>query len=129
MNKRPYLLLIAAVALILSSFTDTKITNQEKIDIIVIPDTIKVIIDQSCYMCHNSDAKNKKAKMKFNFDKLDKLSLSKQISKLSKIAREVEKGDMPPEKFLEKNPSKELSAEDEQALIEWAKSYAKKLAK
>lgn len=128
MKNRYYLLVIAALVLVVSSFTKADVKSHEQETSFEIPDSINTIIDQSCYMCHNNDSKNTKAKMKFNFDKLADMSLSKQISKLSKIAKEVKKGDMPPEKFLANYPDKALSDEDEKSIAGWAKSYAKELS-
>jgi hypothetical protein len=92
-----------------------------------IPENISSILDESCVMCHNKDSKNMKAKLKLQLDDMDSLSKSKFLSKLSKIQKEVSKGEMPPEKFLEKNPDKKLSDEDKETLINWTKSYAAEL--
>lgn len=95
----------------------------------VVPENISAILDKSCVMCHNSESSNTKAKMKLKFEDLADMKVSKQISKLSKIAKEVNKGDMPPEKFTAKYPDKALTAEEKESLINWAKSYSAELAK
>lgn len=94
-----------------------------------IPENISAIMDKSCIMCHNAESKNSKAKLKLKLDELADMKVSKQISKLSKIAKEVSKGDMPPSKFTSKYPEKALSDEEKETLISWAKNYSEELAK
>jgi exonuclease VII small subunit len=55
--------------------------------------------------------------------------VSKQVSKLNKIVKEIEKGDMPPKKALEKYPDMALSADSQIQLIEWAKNSSDELMK
>lgn len=128
MKNQFYLFLVAAVLMLISGFSKAEINDEEGFKSYEVPENIATIIDQSCIMCHNADSDNKKGKMKFRFDKMSELKLSKQISKLSKIANEVEKGDMPPEKFLKHNLDKALTKADEEVLIDWARSYAKELS-
>ena len=61
-------------------------------------------------MCHNTDSKNTKGKMKFNFDKITNgdYSTGKVASKLRKIVSELNENSMPPKKFLSKHPEKAL---------------------
>ena len=112
----------------LSSFTyysNTMVHVQD--DGFVIPDNINTIFGSSCVECHVANASNGKAKMKFRIDKLTTLKRSKLIAKLGKIAREVEKGDMPPKKFVAKNPG--VPTEDEKKiLIAWARKVQAELA-
>jgi predicted transcriptional regulator len=129
MKNRYYILLMVTIGLVISGFNSAETEKFEANISYEVPENINVIIDKSCFMCHNADSKNKKAKMKFKLDKMSSMKVSKQISKLSKIAKEVDKGDMPPAKFLEHNPDKALSQEEKDTLIKWAKDYAKELAK
>ena len=43
------------------------------------------------------------------------------------IAKEVDEGHMPPEKFLAKYPDKNPSKKDKKAVVKWAKAAAKEL--
>jgi exonuclease VII small subunit len=133
MKKILTLFLIIVSGLLISAFNSHKSTgNTEKVEIksgITIPDDIKGILDNSCWGCHNSESKNTKAKAKMKFDKLNDLKVSKQVSKLNKIVKEIEKGDMPPEKTLEKYPDMALSADSQIQLIEWAKNSSDELMK
>ena len=66
--------------------------------------------------------------MKLKFDELPLMKKGKLISKLSKIAREVEKGDMPTKKFIKEFPDKVPTDEEKKVLIEWARNASKDLA-
>ena len=127
--KNSFLLFgIFLLSIALSSFS----SNVELRDVessYEIPENISAIMDKSCIMCHNAESKNSKAKLKLKLDELADMKVSKQISKLSKIAKEVSKGDMPPSKFTSKYPEKALSDEEKETLISWAKNYSEELAK
>lgn len=94
-----------------------------------LPENVNVIIQKSCYGCHNSDSRNEDAKEELDFNKMDKLSLMKKISAYKNIGETVEENEMPPKKFLEKRPEKKLSEEEKLVLINWAKKEAESLVK
>lgn len=124
------LLFLVASTSILFSFKNTEKTQSSPLipgNDIVIPENVQLIIDNSCFGCHNMDAKSDKAKDKLLFDKLNDLSKAKLVAKLDGIAVTVEEGEMPPEKFLAKNPEKALSKEEAAAIINWANQTADKL--
>ncbi len=120
------LIALLTLALGLSSFeySNSTYTSFEEVDTFQLPENINTIFQNSCYGCHNNDAKAKKAKMKFNIDKLSSLKKSKLVSKLNKVAKEVKNDDMPTEKILEKYPKMALSSEQKEVLISWAESTA-----
>ena len=91
------------------------------------PENIKAIIDQSCFQCHNIDSQNDKAKKALDFKSFDDLGKVRKITKLREMAETVEKGEMPPKKFLENNPDKKLTEEQVKILAEWAKKEASAL--
>lgn len=91
-----------------------------------VPDNIQVILDNYCLQCHGTDGSGK-AKMKWSFDKMSDLKVSKMLSKLSKISDEVSEEDMPPKKYLKKHPEKKMSADEKQLLIDWADGLAQSL--
>lgn len=93
------------------------------------PENIKAIIDNKCFGCHNTDSKNDKAKEDLDFNTLADLSLMKKVSTYNKIAEELEEKKMPPAKFLEHFPDKDVTSEERAALMEWAKNEAKALVK
>jgi len=93
----------------------------------IIPDNINAIFQGSCVECHIAESSNGKAKWKFRIDLLSTLKVSKLVSKLGKIAKEVEKGDMPTKKFVANNPG--VPSDDEKKiLIEWARKVQAELA-
>jgi hypothetical protein len=91
------------------------------------PEDIGKIIDKSCFGCHNTDSQNEDAREELDFNELDELKKVKKITTFRDIAEVVEKGEMPPEKFLERYPDKQLSDEEKAKLAEWAKKEAQKL--
>ncbi len=92
-----------------------------------IPENVNNIFNASCYKCHGGESKNYKARMKLKLDQLSKLKKSKLVSKLGKIAKEVEKGDMPTKKFVKNNPENVPTEEDKKVIIDWARKLAQEL--
>ena len=88
---------------------------------IEIPSQVKVVLDKSCTMCHNSDSKNTKGKLKLNFDNFSNgdYSKGKLIGKLNGISKVITKNDMPPKKFVEKYPERAPSAEELKLVKDW----------
>ena len=82
---------------------------------------VKTIIDNKCYGCHCQTSKSEKARHKLNLDSLWLITKVAQISKLDKIIETLEKGDMPPRKYLERKPEARLTAEETKAITDWAK--------
>lgn len=93
-----------------------------------IPDNVRQVLSTSCFDCHSAGSKNVKAKSKLNFSNWDDLSKAKKVSKLEKIQDVLKGGDMPPAKYIDKNPDKAPSAESKQAVLAWAQQESKKLA-
>lgn len=90
---------------------------------------VRSIIDQKCLGCHNPDAKNEKAKEKLQWDAIAKLSKAKQIAIMDEVLEVLEKGSMPPEKFLANRPEKKLTEDEVKLLTEWANANADRLLK
>jgi mono/diheme cytochrome c family protein len=99
---------------------------QEVSDQVEIPQNVQVILDRSCLPCHGVDGSGK-AKMKWNYEKMNEYNSSKLVSKLVKITENVSEGDMPPPKNIKKNPDRKLSEEDKSVLINWADGLAEKM--
>jgi hypothetical protein len=110
-----------------SGKTDKKVNSQE-ITEIIIADSVQVILEKSCLPCHGIDGSTK-AKMKWNFEKMPDLKVSKQVSKLAKIVSELEDGKMPTAKFIKKYPERNLTEGEKAILIKWAEEQAEKLTK
>ncbi len=84
------------------------------------PAKVKAVVDQKCYGCHNADSKNEKGKAKLDWDAFQSSKKSKQLATKGKIREVLEKGEMPPKKFLENKPEGKLSEEDLATLMEWS---------
>ncbi len=91
-----------------------------------LPAEVKAVVDQKCYGCHNANSKNEKAKAKLDWDALGKLKKSKQKATMGKISEILEKGEMPPKKFLENKPEAALSESDLATLVAWSAGKKKK---
>jgi cytochrome c551/c552 len=106
---------------------NTEVTSITKLEI---PGNVQSILDKSCVMCHNSESKNTKGKMKLNFDHFTdgKYSTGKLIGKLRGITKVLGKTSMPPKKFLAKYPDKALTADESKTLLDWATEQGKALA-
>lgn len=90
------------------------------------PATVKAVVDQKCYGCHNANSKNEKGKAKLDWDALAKLKKSKRLAAMDEIYEVLEKGEMPPKKYLDNKPEGKLSESDLATLMEWSKGKKKK---
>jgi len=130
--KKIFLLFLAAVLFTgLSSFQNqpqrlAKKALQNSEQSFQVPDDVQVILDNYCLQCHGSDGSGK-AKMKWNFDKMNAMKQSKVLSKLSKISDEVNDESMPPKKYLKKHPEKIMPADEKKLLTDWADELAESL--
>jgi uncharacterized membrane protein len=132
MKKKTFIFTgILFIAATLMSFTYTKkIVNdlapqQMKFEI---PSEVKTIINNKCFDCHNSTSKNKKGKMKLNFDNLSALKIHKLIGKLDNIYETVEEGEMPPKKAIAKYPDLKLTSEEIETIKNWVNKEIKTLS-
>jgi len=91
-----------------------------------LPDDVKAVVDKKCYGCHNANSKNEKAKAKLDWDALDKMKKSKRMAAMGEISEVLEKGEMPPKKFLENKPEAALSESDLATLAAWSAGKKKK---
>jgi mono/diheme cytochrome c family protein len=91
-----------------------------------LPDDVKAVVDKKCYGCHNANSKNEKGKAKLDWDTLDKMKKSKRMAAMGEIAEVLEKGEMPPKKFLENKPEAALSETELATLVAWSAGKKKK---
>lgn len=131
MRKLFFTILIAGVGLLFFNFTlpsEEVTTTSSKDNNIEFPENVQIILDNSCYGCHNSDSENQKSRDKLSFDKLNSIKTYKVIGKLTDIAEVLDEGEMPPKKFLAKYPEHAISDDDKEVLKKWAKDTAASLA-
>jgi len=118
------ILFLTAAGIFTMSFTnETLVATPDGDTSFEVPEDVQVILDKSCYMCHNSDSKSTKGKMKLDFDKLSTLKDSKLVGKMMKISKTVKNGKMPKKSFIEKYPDKALTTEESERLTSWADSF------
>lgn len=91
------------------------------------PEDIATILQTSCYDCHINSATNAKAKLKLNFSKWNELSDARKVARLEGICKEINKGSMPPSKYVSNNPGAVMSAEQKEAVCNWTVMETKKL--
>jgi mono/diheme cytochrome c family protein len=94
-----------------------------------LPANVKAVVDQKCYGCHNVESKNEKGKAKLDWDALVQAKKSKRLATMDKISEVLEKGEMPPQKFLEMKPEAKLSESDLATLKEWSAGKTKSAKK
>lgn len=123
--KRKNEFLVLLIGFLVLSVSAVASDNPAKAKANEMPETIKAIIDNKCFGCHNTESKNDKAKENLDFNTLGELSMMKKVSSYNKIAEVLGKQEMPPEKFLERFPDKNVTEEERTALMEWAKKEAK----
>lgn len=118
----PFILLITLIFFSFTKDLNEDYMNTSAIIPLEIPAEVKAVLDNKCMGCHSNDAKGGKSKMKMNFDKFTngEYSTGKTISKLGKITKQLDKGKMPPKKYLDKYPDKKLTEEENQLLLNWA---------
>ncbi len=93
------------------------------------PKKVKEVIDSRCYGCHSPEGKSDKAKKKLMWDDLPGMSKSDAVAKLDDIIEVLEKGKMPPEKFLAMKPDAKPTEKEVKILKDWADKTADHLMK
>ena len=121
MKKLLFTTLVTGLAFILFASLGTN-NNQKNHKI---PKDVMKVLDKSCYGCHNSESRNEDAREELSFDKWDKLTPIKKLSKLKEIKETVVEEEMPPQRFLKKYPDKKLSEKETQILMDWVKKEMK----
>ncbi len=108
------------------SSENTPNPNNDKYEV---PENVQAIIDKSCKGCHVSDSKNEKGRKKLSWDLMENgYKTYKIVAKLGEIEETLQNKEMPPEKFLAKYPEKNLTDEEREIMLNWAKEMAKKLS-
>ena len=113
--------------------------------VVQVPDTIKKILVFSCYDCHSNnthypwysqiapsswwlDNHIKEGKKELNFTEFSKLSPRRMKSKLSAIAEQVEKKEMPLKSYLLIHANAKLSDGQIKLVKNWVDSAKQKLS-
>jgi hypothetical protein len=92
-----------------------------------VPEEVSILLEASCYDCHTTGARSEDALKAVNFSEWEDYRTSKKVAVLGDIGNIVEKGKMPPEKYLDRNPEKKLSEAQKKLIIDWTKEASDKL--
>ena len=90
---------------------------------------VKPIIDAKCLGCHSADSKNEKAKEKLIWANLSAMDKKAVAAVMDEVVEVMEKGEMPPAKFLERFPDKKLTEKETKSIRKWADKTASKMMK
>lgn len=119
-------LVVIATAFVFSCFPvdafSQKKTPEETVALF--SDPMAGILKNSCVGCH-SDQSRGKAKEFLNLSEWGKMNIKQQVKTGKYIAKQVNKGLMPPAGFLEKVPNAALTADQKMEINGWAKSIRK----
>ena len=108
-----------------SILTSSQLNGDEGESKLDMPENVHAVIEKSCMGCHNSMSQNQKAKDKLNFTTFNELTEIKKIKTLREIVEVLEEKKMPPKKFIDRHPDKNLTEEEEILLKKWAEKEAK----
>ena len=90
---------------------------------------VKAILDKKCYGCHSNTSKGMKARKKLNWDSLNLISRVQKANRLDDIVEVLSEDEMPPKKFLEKEPGAKLTPEEKKLLENWADSELNRISR
>jgi hypothetical protein len=91
------------------------------------PDSVQKVFESSCFDCHSDKSSNDKALSKMNLSEWGQLSVAKKVGKMQDIIDMINKGDMPPAKWVSKYPDRAPGKEQKDVLIKWATEESNKL--
>ena len=120
---------IAAVSLQVNSLTKREGQVLKSVGKVEYPEAVKKVIDAKCFGCHSPEGRSDKAKEALNWTTLTGLEKAPMVSKLDKVVEVLDKGEMPPQKMIERNPDEKISAADSKILKDWAETTATDLMK
>ncbi|NOX16728.1 MAG: heme-binding domain-containing protein [Chlorobi bacterium] len=131
-----YILLFAFIAI---QFIHINKTNPKVRTDLKAPENVKKIIKESCYNCHSNetdwpwysgvapvswfvaaDVNDGRKRLNFSEWKIASRSKVKEIKK--KIFDEINKGEMPPQRYIYLHPAAEITFNELQAIKRWAAS-------
>jgi hypothetical protein len=99
---------------------------QEKVEP-VFPENVEKILKLSCFDCHGDASSNAKALGKVNFSKWNDLTRAQKVGKMQDMIDVLQKGEMPPAKYLTNYPDHAPGQEQKDTLIKWANDETDKL--
>lgn len=148
MNKKIkiFLLILLGVFVVIQFFHPAKNINtsgeaiaKDISTVFPIPDSVKNILQTSCYDCHSSNTKYpwyasiqpaawwlndhiEEGKKELNFNEFASFRIRRQYKKLEEIIKEVEEDEMPLSSYTLIHSDAKLNVAQKNALINWAKN-------
>lgn len=132
---KTYVKLSVLVAVVLVLFVRAKVVDHRAPSdagmksAVVIPAEVKAIIDSKCYGCHSPQGRSDEAKADLLWDSIPHYPKAKLISRLDGIIEVLDKGTMPPTKYVESKPEAAITAAESKVLKAWAEKTADELMK
>ncbi|MFM7195812.1 MAG: heme-binding domain-containing protein, partial [Bacteroidota bacterium] len=123
---------VATVALIaLSGHRPTEALEpiKEADSMVVFTPEVRAIIDNKCYGCHSNNSKGAKSRKKLNWDSLNLISRAQKANKMDDVVEVLSEDEMPPQKFLEKEPGKKLTLGEKKLMEDWADRELNKISR
>lgn len=93
-----------------------------------LPADVREVINASCVKCHASGGRSL-AMAKLDFSKWAEYDAVKKAKKADVMCRELTKGSMPPKSFLKNHPELSPTAEQIEAICNWAVGLNSDMAK
>ena len=123
-------LFFGILGVLLLSLFGFKFSNEpSKSSATEMPEEVSAIVQNKCFGCHNTDSRNNKAKEKLDFKLLESLGGPDKVHILRDMGDVLKDDEMPPKKFLDRNPDKALTKDERKTLMNWAKKEAKSAMK
>lgn len=148
MNKKIkiFLLILLGAFIIIQFFHPAKNINagpeaiaKDISTVFSIPDSVKNILQTSCYDCHTNNTKYpwyaaiqpaawwlndhiEEGKKELNFNEFASFRIRRQYKKLDEIIKEVEEDEMPLSSYTLIHTDAKLSSEQKKTLTDWAKN-------
>jgi len=116
-------------AILIKAYLAVGLTYDEIQKVSEFPEEVGEILKSSCYGCHTTDSKSDKPKAALDFQIWEEYKLTKKISLLTNINEVVKEGNMPPGKYLEKNPDRALTEDQVKLIQDWTKKETEDLMK
>lgn len=93
------------------------------------PKKVDTIIQSKCYGCHSPESKGDKSRKALNWEELGDLETDSQLKKFQAISNVLEKGVMPPQKMVARNPELKLTEKETKKFQKWAAKMERKASK
>jgi len=123
------ILTTAVMLLIIVAFATNGISSEKNNNYssktIIFPDSVKTILENSCFACHSNTSSNGFAKSALNFDKWDAYKLTDQEKYKGKICDKITADKMPPSGYINKNPQAKLTEIQKTTVCDWTKPNQK----